>query len=49
MPTAAEVNRVKNGGLYFVDLSSGWGGVGRGLGKLCLDFLGHMGVSGALK
>lgn len=39
------VNRVKNDGLYFVSLSSGQGG---GLGELCLDFLGHRGVSSTL-
>lgn len=45
MPTEAVVNRIKNDGLYFVSLSSGQGG---GLWEVCLDFLGHRGVSTTL-
>lgn len=45
MPTEAVVNRIKNDGLYFLSLSSGQGGR---LGEVCLDFLGHRGLSTAL-
>lgn len=46
MPKEAGVNKIKNDGLYFVSLSSEWGG--GGLGEVCLDFLGHRGVSSVL-
>lgn len=45
VPTIAAGNRIKNDGLYFFSLSSG---EGRGLGEVCLDFLGNRGISTTL-